>query len=138
MDIKSLATQVLMQKFGGNTDASVAQSALDDLTDGSDGFDLGRLVSLFKTSGGEVADKAKSWLGDGANEQISAEQLKAVIGDEKVAAFASKLGIDSQEAGNSLSELLPALIDKSSRGGNLLESVGGLSGLRGLASRFFK
>lgn len=138
MDIKSLATQVMMQQFGGKTDASVAQSALDDLTGGDDGFDLGRLVSLFTTSGGDVADKAKSWLGDGANEQISAEQLKSIIGDDKVAAFATKLGIGNQEAGNSLSELLPTLIDKSSRGGNLLDSVGGLSGLRGLASKFFK
>ena len=56
MDIKIVATQVLMQKFGGNTDPSVAKSALDDLVGGDDGFDLGRLVSLFTTAGGEVAD----------------------------------------------------------------------------------
>lgn len=138
MDFKSLATQVLMQKIGGTTDSSVAKSALDDLTGGDDGFDLGRLVSLFTSSGGEVAEKAKSWLGDGANDKISAEQVQAAIGDDKIAAFASKLGIGSKEAGNSLSELLPTLIDKSSAGGNLLDSVGGVKGLRGLASKFFK
>jgi len=138
MDLKSLATKVLMEKLGGGVDADAAASALDDVVgDGSD-FDLGSLVAKFTGGGGDLAQIAKSWLGDGDNASISADQVKEAIGDDKVAAFAEKLGIDKEQAGNKLSELLPDLIDKSSRGGNLLESVLGGEGLRGLASKFLK
>ena len=138
MDLKSLATKVLMEKLGGGVDADAAASALDDVVgDGSD-FDLGSLVAKFTGGGGDLAQIAKSWLGDGDNASISADQVKEAIGDDKVAAFAEKLGIDKEQAGNKLSELLPDLIDKSSSGGNLLESVLGGEGLRGLASKFLK
>ena len=138
MDLKNMATQLLMEKMGGNADAGTASSALDDLLGGGGGFDLGRVVSQFTGEGGELAHKAQSWLGDGANEAISVDQIKQVIGSDKISAFAQKLGVDADTAGASLSQFLPEVIDKSSSGGNLLDSVGGVGGLRGLASRFFK
>ena len=46
--------------------------------------------------------------------------------------------IGRDEASSSLSQILPDLIDKSSKGGSLLDSVGGAEGLAGLASKFFK
>ncbi len=138
MDIKSLATQLVMSKLGATNDSSTAESALDELVGGSGGFDLGDIVGQFTGSGGDLASKAKSWLGDGANDEISPEQLQEAIGGDKIEAFANKLGIDRDEASSGLSSVLPELIDKSSQGGNLLDSVGGVSGLAGLASKFFK
>ena len=138
MDIKSLATQLIMSKIGGANDSGAASSALDDLVGGSGGFDLGDIVGKFTGSGGDLAEKAKSWLGDGGNESVSADQIQDAIGSDKIEAFAKKLGIGTEEASSSLSQILPDLIDKSSQGGNLLGSVGGLSGLAGLASKFFK
>jgi len=138
MDIKSLATQLIMSKLGASNDSSTAESALDELVGGSSGFDLGDIVGKFTGSGGDLANIAKSWLGDGANDAISPDQLQDAIGGDKIEAFAAKLGIGREEASAGLSSVLPDLIDKSSKGGNLLDSVGGLSGLKGLASRFFK
>jgi len=138
MDFKSLATQIIMSKIGGANNASMAESALDDLADGNKKFDLIDIVGQFTNSGGDLAGKAKSWLGDGANESISASQLQDVIGIEKIESFATKLGIGTEEASSKLSEIMPELIDKSSQGGNLLDAVGGVKGLRGLASKFFK
>jgi len=138
MDIKSLATQLIMSKIGGANDSGAASSALDDLVGGSGGFDLGDIVGKFTGSGGDLASKAKSWLGDGGNEAVSASEIQDAIGSDKIEAFANKLGIDKEEASNGLSQILPDLIDKSSKGGNLLDSVGGVSGLAGLASKFFK
>ncbi|MBT8090341.1 MAG: DUF937 domain-containing protein [Gammaproteobacteria bacterium] len=135
MDIKSLATQLIMSKIGGANDSGAAASALDDLAGGSDGFDLGDIVGKFNGAGGDLASKAKSWLGDGANDAISPAQLQDAIGSDKIEAFASKLGIGKEEASSSLSQILPDLIDKSSQGGNLLGSLGGA---KGLASKFFK
>ncbi len=138
MDIKSLATQILMEKIGAANNPAAAESALDDLVEGDKSFDLGDIVGKFTGSGGDLASKARSWLGDGANESISAAEVQDAIGGDKISAFAEKLGIGRDEASAGLSEMLPQLIDKSSRGGSLLESLGGTGGLAGLASKFFK
>lgn len=138
MDIKSLATQLLMSKLNGANDSGAAETALDDLVGGSKGFDLGAIVGQFTGGTSDLASKAKSWLGDGANASISPSEIQDAIGADKIEAFAAKLGIGREEASNSLSEVLPELIDKSSQGGNLLDSVGGMSGLAGMASKFFK
>ncbi len=138
MDIKELATQMLMQKLGGNAESNAAASALDDLVGGDKGFDLGAIVGKFTGSGGDLAQKAQSWLGDGSNESLSPAQLDEAIGSDKIEAFAAKVGVSKEQASSSLSQALPELIDKSSRGGSLLESIGGTKGLAGLASRFLK
>ena len=138
MDLKEFATQLVMEKIGAAKDKGAAASALENLTGGSKGFDLGDIVGQFTGSGGDLANKAKSWLGDGANDSISASQVEEALGGDKIEAFARQLGIGKEEAGNSLSDILPQLIDKSSRGGALLDSVGGKEGLFSIASKFFK
>ncbi|MBT8103196.1 MAG: DUF937 domain-containing protein [Gammaproteobacteria bacterium] len=139
MNFKDLAAQILMNKIQGANNSSDAASALESLTSGSKGFDLGEIVEKFQGSGGDLASKAKSWLGDGANESISATQVQDALGSDKIAAFAEKLGIDGNEAGDKLAQILPELIDKSSQSGNLLNSLGGKGGLlAGLASRFLR
>lgn len=139
MNFKDLAAQIVMSKITGANNSGDATSALDDLIDGSKGFDLGKIVEQFQGSGSDIANKTKSWLGDGANESISASQVQDAIGGDKIEAFARKLGIGGDEAGHKLAQILPELIDKSSQGGNLLDSIGSKSGLlAGLASKFFR
>jgi uncharacterized protein YidB (DUF937 family) len=139
MNFKDLAAQIVMNKIGGANNYGDATSALDDLVGGSKGFDLGKIVEQFQGSGGDLAEKAKSWLGDGANESISASQIQDAIGGDKIEAFAKKIGIGSEEASDKLSQILPELIDKSSQAGSLLNSLGGKGGLlAGFASKFFK
>ena len=138
MNFKDLATQIVMSKIGGANNSAEAGSALDELVDGDKSFDLGDIVGKFANSGGDLASKAKSWLGDGANESISASQVQDAIGIDRIESFARKLGIGTEEASGKLSEIMPELIDKSSSGGSLLDSVGGVKGLGGLASKFFR
>ena len=138
MNFKDLATQIVMRKIGGANNSAEAGSALDELVDGSKEFDLADIVGKFTNSGGDLASKAKSWLGDGANESVSPSQVQDAIGIDKIKSFADKLGIGTEEASGKLSEIMPELIDRSSRGGSLLDSVGGIKGLGGLASKFFK
>lgn len=132
MDLKSMAIQMLMSKLGGG-DANVMGSALSSLLGGSgddDGLDIGGLVEKF--SGGDMGSALQSWLGDGDNDSVSAEQVAGALGSDKVAQFAQQLGIGEEEAAGGLSDLLPQLIDKSSSGGNLLE------GVMGMAAKFLK
>jgi len=138
MDLKDLATQFMMKKFSNVNDSAAAESAVGELLGGADKFDLGALVEKFTGAGGDVASKAKSWLGDGANDSISPDQLKETLGADKIEAFAAKLGVDRETASGGLADMLPQLIDKGSRGGSLLDSVGGADGLAKLASKFFK
>ena len=138
MDLKSLAMRSLMDKIGGANNSPVAESALGDLLGGGDKFDLTDLVGRFTGAGGDVATKAKSWLGDGANDAISVSQIQETLGADKIEAFAAKLGVGREEAGKGLSEMLPQLIDMGSRGGSLLDSMGGAGGLASLASKFLK
>ena len=80
---------------------------------------------------------AKSWLGDGANEAISPDSIKAVLGSDKISEFARTLGLSEQEAAGGLSEALPSIIDKGSSGGSLLDSLGGIEGALGMAGKLF-
>jgi uncharacterized protein YidB (DUF937 family) len=138
MDIKSLAVEMLMKKLGGTGDTNAAESALGELVGQGKDFDLGGLVGQLTGSGGDIADKAKSWLGDGDNAPISASQIQDVLGGDKVEVFAKSIGVSRERASSGLSEMLPQLIDKSSQGGNLLDAIGGAGGLAGLASKFLK
>jgi uncharacterized protein YidB (DUF937 family) len=124
---------------GSNLDIGNLTSALSDLAGGDSsegGFDLGSLLS--KMDSGGLGTIAKSWLGDGNNEAISPDQISNMLGADKISEFASKLGLRSEDAAGGLSEALPQMVDKASSGGSLLDSIGGLSGAIGLASKLFK
>jgi uncharacterized protein YidB (DUF937 family) len=55
---------------------------------------------------------AESWIGTGANQPITAEQITAVIGQEHIEAIAGKIGVPPEEASAKLAEYLPMLIDR--------------------------
>lgn len=140
MDIMKLASQMLASKLGGSAgnDGQQVESVIGDLLGSakSGGLDLGDLVGNLKNSG--LGDVAESWLGDGANEKISRSQIEDLLGSDKVKQAASKLGTDQNDLLRGLQDMLPKMVDKSSSGGNLLDSVGGLGGLAGMAGKFFK
>lgn len=136
MSILDMATQLLSKQLGGNISADSAKSALQGLIGGSgNDLDISGLVS--KLSGGNLAGIVGSWLGDGANQGIDVSQLTDIFGTDKLGTFAQKLGVDEASAANGLSNILPELIDKSSSGGELLSSVGGLGGALNLAKKLF-
>jgi len=140
MDIMDLATKALASKLGGssNTNNDMLSSVIGNLLGGSSnqGIDLGSLVKNLNSSG--LGDLASSWLGDGANSDISESQIESLLGSDKIQQAASQLGTNQNELVAGLKDLLPQVVDKSSQGGELLKSVGGLSGLAGLASKFLK
>ena len=121
---------------GSNLDMGSLASALSGLTGGSGGFDLGAIMNNLDAGG--LGDMAKSWLGDGANAGISPDQISDVIGSDKIAEFASKLGISTEEATGGLSEALPQMIDNARSRGSFLDSLGGVEGVLGFASKLFR
>lgn len=140
MDLMQMATQVLGAKLSGTAgnNQDMLQSVIGDLLGGSgkQGIDFGSLLQGLQGNG--LADIAKSWLGDGANDDISSSQIEQLLGASQVKEAAAKLGTDQNDLLRGLQEMLPTVVDKSSSGGDLLDSVGGLSGLAGLASKLLK
>lgn len=142
MDLLKIASELFMQYLAGarervDVDDQQVQSALGALLGGRDGqLDLADLVAKFSQGG--LGALAQSWLGDGANQPLSLDSLIAILGESNLSNFAARLGISKDTAGDGLAQMIPQLIDQNSSGGGLLDAVGGVSGLAGLASRFFK
>ena len=137
MDIMKLGSELLKNKLGGGTvNAEALQSAFSSLLGGSDGkIDFNGLVEKLKSS--DLAETVQSWLGDGDNHPISIEQIRELVGSEKLGQMASKLGCDENAILEGLKDAIPQMIDKASRGGKLLDSLGGLGGVADMAKKFF-
>lgn len=135
MNIAEIGTQLLSDKLGLSVDTETIQSALSGLLgDGSGSIDIAGLVSKIGANA-DLGDLLGSWLGDGANGALSADSILSLLGESNVADFAGKIGTDTGTAAGGLADVIPQLIDKSSSGGSLMESAGGLLGM---ASSFLK
>ena len=132
MDLLSIGKQILgnkiMEQLGGNAEG--AMQAVRGLTEG-EGLNLAGLSSMLEQNG--LGAQVQSWLGDGENQEVSAQELEQALGSEKVAQVASEMGVESGDALESLRSIIPNLLDKSSEGGSLLDQVGGVGGLLGAA-----
>ena len=140
MDMMKIATQLLASKLGGSAggNSDMVQNVIGSLLGGSgdSGLDLGSIVGNLKDSG--LGDLAESWLGDGDNAPISSSQLESVFGADKLQNAAQQLGTDQGSLLSGLQDMLPQVVDKSSSGGSLLDSVGGIGGLASMAGKFLK
>ena len=143
MDLQKLleiGAQAFQSGIGSELASSLSSDTVKDALaglmpgDGKD-VDLGALVGMMQNGG--LASIAQSWLGDGGNQGIGASQLLEMFGGDSIRQFAGKLGLDEGTALNGLKEAVPSMVDQASSGG-VLESIGGLSGAIGLASKFFK
>lgn len=117
MDLLKMGQELLGDKMG---DAGGVMEALSGLTSG-EGLDVGGIAEKLKAGG--LGDQVSSWLGDGENAPVSADQLTNALGADKIGEVASKLGVDAGSAAETLSQAMPSLMDKLSEGGNLLESA---------------
>ena len=128
MDLMQLGTQLLAGKLGNGANSASITSALGGLLSGSGGqSSLGGIVAAMQGKG--LGAIAESWLGDGDNADISTDQVREVVGSDKIAAMAAELNTDEGSLLDGLKDALPQLVDKSSSGGSLLDSAGGLLGM---------
>ncbi len=79
--------------------------------------DLNGLVAALQHGG--LNAQVQSWLGPGANLPITADQLKAVLGNSQVQDFARHLGLPVDQTLNLLAQYLPEIVDKASPNGVL-------------------
>ena len=77
--------------------------------------DLSGLVSQFEQSG--LGAHVASWVGDGQNLPISADQIQSALGSPVVESVAAKFGVDPATASQLLSQHLPAIMSHLSQNG---------------------
>lgn len=71
------------------------------------------LVSRFQSNG--LGDLMNSWMGSGSGgRSITADEITRVIGQDRLGALASKLGIQPNEVSNLVAQHLPDVISKLS------------------------
>ena len=135
MDLAQLGKDLLSDKLGGG--AGGVMDAIAKLTGGGEGaLDLGELAGKLKEGG--LGDKVESWLGDGANADVSGGELKSALGGDKVGEMASAMGVDEDTALDRLKDVLPSLMDKASSGGSLMDKFGGATDALDMAKGLFK
>jgi uncharacterized protein YidB (DUF937 family) len=115
----SLASSML-GKLGGEKGA-IAQVAVD-LFNQNGG--LPGVLEKFKSAG--FTDEVVSWVGKGANMQISAEQITQVLGSTTIQTAANKLGINASEISAKIAEYLPQVIDRMTPNGEVGRDSGNL------------
>ncbi len=134
MDMMSIAQQLISQKLGSDVNSDAIAAGLQSLLGGE--LDISTLISSM-SSNGALGDILGSWLGDGDNMSIDTNSIKEMFSADQLTGFASKLGLDNDSASSLLADVVPNMVDKSSSGGSLLDSVGGLEGALSMAKKFF-
>jgi len=120
---------------------SIASALESMLGNGAGGLNLGALVGGLSQNGlGEIVG---SWLGNGENKAISTDQITDLLGSDKIASFASSLGLSTQSAKNALVDALPQVVDKATSGegtimDEMLAQVGGPQGAMDMLSKMFR
>lgn len=80
--------------------------------------DIGGLLQ--KLQGGGLSSQVSSWLGNGANLPVTADQIRAALGNAQVQDIAKSMGLPVDKLLPILSQQLPDLIDKLSPNGKLV------------------
>jgi uncharacterized protein YidB (DUF937 family) len=96
---------------------SLMKGVLEMLRAGGSGDGLSHVVGGFHQAG--LGDVVSSWIGTGRNLPVSAEQLKAGLGRERVRQLAQLSGLTEDAAAAILAELLPPVIDHVTPEGRL-------------------
>tara|TARA_B110001454_G_scaffold199139_1_gene203695 strand:+ start:220 stop:705 length:486 start_codon:yes stop_codon:yes gene_type:complete len=78
------------------------------------------LIQTFEQQG--LGQVVASWVGTGQNLPISAEQLSAVLGSEKLQGLAQQVGLDPQALSGQLAQWLPQAVDHLTPQGQLPEA----------------
>jgi len=96
---------VLMNMLGGDNQQTGRSGGLQGLVGAFEQAGLGHIV--------------QSWIGNGPNQPVSAQQLQSVLGDNQVQAMAGQAGMAPQNLLSELSRHLPNAVDGMTPNGRL-------------------
>ena len=77
---------------------------------------LSKILDSMKKQG--LSSQAESWVGDGENQPISADDAKKILGEDQVKEIAGKIGLPEEQAAELIAEALPEAVDQVSPEGS--------------------
>ena len=107
-ELGQLATNEVGSISGGNP----LVGHLLDLVNNPQTGGLQGLVQQFHSNG--LGDVVNSWIGSGANQTISSDQITQVLGQDRLNEIASKVGMQPDQLTGLVAQHLPDLISKLS------------------------
>jgi uncharacterized protein YidB (DUF937 family) len=78
---------------------------------------LQNIASQFEKNG--FGDTMKSWISQGQNLPITADQIRQALGSDKVKDLAAKMGLPADKIADLLAQHLPQAVDKATPDGKL-------------------
>jgi uncharacterized protein YidB (DUF937 family) len=118
--------------MAGGTQHASALNAILSLINSPQVGGLAGLQSMFQQGG--LGHIMSSWIGNGPNLPVSANQLQNVLHGGALQQAAQQAGMDSSQFTNTMSTLLPHLVDKVSPNGQLPDASALQQMLKGLAA----
>jgi uncharacterized protein YidB (DUF937 family) len=110
----------MLGKLGGER-GTMVQIAMDLLNKHGG---VSGVLAMFKAKG--YTEQVNSWVGNGQNLPISAEQVAGVLGQGELAQMAAKFGITPDSLSSKIAQHLPTVVDKLTPNGVVNDSTGNL------------
>jgi uncharacterized protein YidB (DUF937 family) len=110
----------VLQGALGQVEAQAVPALLNTVLAKTQLGDLNGLVAKLQQGG--LGPQVQSWLGNGTNIPITADELKAALGNAQVQEFARHLGLPVDATLKLLSEHLPNVVDQASPNGTIQPS----------------
>jgi uncharacterized protein YidB (DUF937 family) len=115
--LDSLENSAAFKSALGQLEGAVLPVVLNEVL-GSDGQGgLSAIVAKLQQAG--FGDQVKSWIGNGANLPITAEQLQEVLGSDTVKQLGARFNIPVDQLAQILAQQLPKAVDGASPNGSL-------------------
>lgn len=105
----------------GQLGSAVLPVVLNEFFGSSGQGGLSTVVAKLEQAG--FGDQIKSWLGNGQNLPITAEELQQVLGNDTVRQLAAKYNVPVDQISQILAQELPKAVDKASPNGHLPPSA---------------
>lgn len=97
--------------------ADSTHGALQDVMGLNQPGGLASLVEQFASNG--LGQQAQSWIGNGANLPITAEQVEQILSSDQVKALVDKTGLSTDMLLPLVAKILPHAVDQATPGGTL-------------------
>jgi uncharacterized protein YidB (DUF937 family) len=101
----------------GQLEGAVVPAVLSEVLGNGGQGGLSAIVAKLQQSG--FGDQVKSWIGNGQNLPITADQLRQVLGSDTAKQLAARFNIPVDQLSEILAQQLPAAVDHASPDGKL-------------------
>lgn len=115
--LDSLENSPAFKSALGQLGAAVLPAVLSEVMGTGSQGGLNTIVAKLQQAG--FGDQVKSWLGNGQNLPITADQLRQVLGNDTVRQLAAKYNIPIDQVSEVLARELPKAVDQASPDGRL-------------------